>query len=68
MKQAIDLAKEILRKENAIRRTKSGRLVWQYTRSINRDKNELIFYCRERGLDIEEVFKKAKESMRAIIK
>lgn len=66
MKAAIELAKEILRKEDAISRTKSGRLRWQYTRSINRDKTELQYYCRNRGLTISEVFKKAKKELQIV--
>ena len=56
MKRAIEFAKEILRKEDAIRRTESPHLRQQYRRSIDKSKKELVFYCKCKNLDISEVF------------
>lgn len=61
MKAAIDLAREILRKEEAIRITQSENLKRDYTKSIEDDKNELLFYCKIKGLSIAEVFRQAQE-------
>ena len=61
MKAATEIAKEILRKQEAIRKTKSTSLKIDYSKSIQRDENELLFYCRSRHLDVGEVFEKAKK-------
>jgi len=63
MKAAIDLARRILSKEEAIRKTKSQMLKNDLMKSIRNDKNELLFYCRSRGFTIDEVFKEAKKPL-----
>lgn len=60
MKAATDLARRILSKEEAIRKTKSQMLKNDLMKSVRNDKNELLFYCRSRGFTIDEVFKEAK--------
>ena len=57
MKAAVEMAKGIRRKEEAIRKTKSWKLKKDLEKSNRRDKNELLFYCRSRGFTIDEVFK-----------
>lgn len=55
MKQAIEFAREILRKEDAIRRTKSKNLKWQYGRNLVKSRKELRYYCKQKGIDVSEV-------------
>lgn len=61
MKAAIELAKEILRKKEAIRRTQSEHLKRDYKKSVEADRNELLYYCRQKHLDVGEVFEKAQK-------
>lgn len=63
MKAATELAKRILEKENAIRKTKSQHLKNDFEKSLRRDKNELLFYCRSRGFTIDEVFEETKKGL-----
>ena len=63
MKAATELAKEILRKQEAIRKSRSDNLKRDYKKSIESDRNELLYYCRERHLDVGEVFEKAQKEV-----
>lgn len=59
MKQAINLALEILRKQQAIKNSSSSKLLNDYIKSIKKDKKELILYCKIKGIDINKVWKQA---------
>lgn len=61
MKSAVEFAKEMLRKEDAIRRTKSKHLKWQYRRNLKKAREELYFYCRCKNLKVSEVFELASK-------
>lgn len=52
MKAAIDLARRILSKEEAIRKTKIWTVKRDLQKSVLDDKNELLYYCRARGFTI----------------
>lgn len=60
MKQAVEFAKEILRKEEDIRISKSDSLKRDYRIAINRDRNDLIYYCRCKGLSVRDVYREAQ--------
>lgn len=60
MKQAVEFAKEILRKEEDIRISKSDRLKRDYRLAINRDRDDLIYYCHCKGLSVRDVYREAQ--------
>ena len=55
MKQALIFLKEINRKKDAIKNTKSKYLIEDYTKSIEEDEKELKEYCLYKGIDYEEL-------------
>lgn len=63
MKAAIELARRILSKEEAIRKTKTWTVKRDLQKSVLDDKNELLYYCRNRGFTIDKVFKEAKKPL-----
>lgn len=60
MKQAVDFAKEILRKQKAIETSSSQKLKNDYSRSVKQDIRDLKYYCYRRNLNYEEVMKQAR--------
>ena len=60
MNQAIKLAKEILRKQEALEKTKSTMLRVDYQKNIHYMQRELRYYCKARGISYSEVWEKAK--------
>lgn len=62
MEQAVEFAKEILRKEKAITVTKSDKLKRDYRTSVHRDRGDLLYYCKCNGLSIKEVFRLARRA------
>ena len=60
MNNAIEFAKEIERKKQAIKQSTSDNLKRQYRKSVNRSIKELKYYCNLRGLSINEVWKEAR--------
>ena len=61
MKQAIDFAKEILRKKQAIRESKSIRLCRDYQKSVDKSIKELRYYCKTTGLNYRLVMAEASK-------
>ena len=59
MNSAVELAKEIYRKIKAREKTKSEYLKTDYAKSITRDYKELLYYCKVRGININEVWDEA---------
>ena len=59
MEEAIKFAKEIIRKREAVYKTKSPRLKHDYNKSINRDMNDLIYYASKHNLSMQEIWDKA---------
>lgn len=60
MERAVEFAKEILRKEEAIQETKSDSLKRDYRIAVHRDRGELIYYCHALGLSVREVYRIAR--------
>ena len=60
MKRAVEFAQEILRKEKAIKVTKSDKLKRDYRASLDRDRVDLIYYCHYHKLSVKEVYKTAR--------
>ena len=60
MKQAVDFAKEILRKQAAIEASSSQKLKNDYSRSVKQDIRDLKYYCYRRNLNYNEVMIKAR--------
>ena len=58
---AITHAMEILRKEEAIRKTKSEKLKRDYSKNVKKSIKELKYYCKINGLRFMDVMKKAVE-------
>ena len=61
MKQAVKFAKEIIRKQKAIEKTKSNMLKNDYQKSIKEDEKELVYYCNAKNLSLEKIWELAKE-------
>ena len=59
MNSAVELAKEIYRKIKAREKTKSETLKRDYAKSITRDYKELLYYCKVRQININEVWDEA---------
>jgi len=55
---AVDLAKEIYRKIKAREKTNSEHLKRDYAKSITRDYKELLYYCQQMNINIDDVWKK----------
>ena len=51
MNKAIELAKEIQRKQKAIQETKSDKLKRDYTKSVARSIRDLKYYCKVKKLN-----------------
>ena len=62
MRNAVKFAEEILRKEKALQITKSDKLKHDYTASLRRDRGELLYYCKCRGLSVREVYAHAVQN------
>lgn len=58
---AITHAMEILRKEAAIRKTKSEKLKRDYSKNVKKSIKELKYYCKMNGLRFMDVMQKAVE-------
>ena len=58
MNSAVDLAKEIYRKIKAREKTNSEHLKRDYAKSITRDYKELLYYCQQMNINIDDVWKK----------
>lgn len=58
---AINHAMEILRKEEAIRKTKSEKLKRDYSKNVKKSIKELKYYCKMNGLRFMDVMQKAVE-------
>lgn len=63
MKQAVKFAREILRKEQAIGKSKSDKLKRDYRTALHREREELSYYCQCKGLSAKKVYEKAKEEV-----
>jgi hypothetical protein len=59
VKQAIKFAAEIIRKKNAVLKTKSKSLKADYMKNVNDSEKELREYCRYKCLDYDEIMVKA---------
>lgn len=59
MNKAVEFAKEILRKEKAVQKSKSNKLKRDYNKGITSEKEELEFYCKCKGISVSEVYKMA---------
>lgn len=59
MNSAIVLAKEIYRKIKAREKTQSEYLKRDYAKSITRDYKELLYYCQQTNINIDDVWEKA---------
>lgn len=59
MSAAVELAKEIYRKIKAREKTQSEYLKTDYAKSITRDYKELLYYCKVREININEVWDEA---------
>lgn len=60
MKQAVEFAKEILRKQAAVKTSKSQKLKNDYSRSIKQDIRDLKYYCYRKNLNYNEVMNQAR--------
>ena len=60
MKNAVEFAQEILRKERAINVTKSDKLKRAYRTSLHRDRGDLLYYCQRHNISVREVFEIAR--------
>ena len=60
MNRAVEFAREILRKENAINTTGNDSLKRDYRMSVHRDRGDLIYYCHCKGLSVKEVYRLAR--------
>jgi hypothetical protein len=60
MKNAVEFAQEILRKERAINVTKSDKLKRDYRTSLHRDRGDLLYYCQCHNISVREVFEIAR--------
>ena len=58
---AITHAMEILRKEEAIRKTKSEKLKRDYSKNVKKSIKELKYYCKMNGLRFMDAMQKAVE-------
>ena len=58
---AITHAMEILRKKEAIRKTKSEKLKRDYSKNVKKSIKELKYYCKINGLRFMDVMQKAVE-------
>ena len=58
---AITHAMKILRKEEAIRKTKSEKLKRDYSKNVKKSIKELKYYCKMNGLRFMDVMQKAVE-------
>lgn len=58
---AITHAMEILRKKEAIRKTKSEKLKRDYSKNVKKSIKELKYYCKMNGLRFMDVMQKAVE-------
>lgn len=61
MREAVSFAREIIRKREASKKTKSEKLRRDYEKSIQRDQKELIFYAKAKGLDMKAIWEAAFE-------
>lgn len=61
MIEAVKFAREIIRKREASKKTKSDLLRRDYEKSIQRDQKELIFYAKAKGLDMTAIWEAAFE-------
>lgn len=59
MSAAVELAKEIYRKIKAREKSESEKLKTDYGKSITREYKELLYYCKIRGINIDDVWDKA---------
>jgi hypothetical protein len=55
VKQALIFLKEINRKKEAIKKTKSKYLINDYMKSIVQDESDLKEYCLYKGIDYKEL-------------
>ena len=60
MRNAVEFARLILRKQEAIKRTTSPFLQRDYKKSIDNDIRELKFYCGERGFNYGDIMRLAR--------
>lgn len=60
MKQAVKFAKQILEKEHQIAITDSDKAKRDYRLSVHRDREELLYYCTCKHLDVKKVMREAR--------
>lgn len=58
--QAVSFAKSILAKEQAINNAESDRVKREYRLSAHRDREELLYYCKQNGISLKDVFREAQ--------
>lgn len=59
--QAVEFAKDIIRKRKAAIQSVSPKLKHDYNKSINSDMQDIIFYAQCHHLDMQQVWDKAFE-------
>lgn len=63
MIEAVKFAREIIRKREASKKTKSEKLRRDYEKSIQRDQRDLVYYAQARGLDMRAIWEAAFDPM-----
>lgn len=61
MIEAVKFAREIIRKREASKKTKSEKLRRDYEKSIQRDQRDLVYYAQVRGLNMKAIWEAAFE-------
>lgn len=64
MNKAIEFYSEILRKRQALQKSKSQNLKRDYAKSINRSMHELRQYCDFKNISVAEVIKRTETGIR----
>lgn len=55
MRKALEFVQEIKRKQEVIEKSDSRHLINDYTKSIKRDIKELKYYCKQKGIDYNQL-------------
>ncbi len=61
MDKAVEFAREILRKEGVVSRTRNDTLKRDYSKSARTDEADLRFYCESMNLSYDDVMSRARE-------
>lgn len=55
MNKALEFAKEIKEKEEAVKKSNSDYFKRDYRKSIERDRKELKYYCKQKDIDFDKL-------------